>query len=423
MPPEPSNHQHSNVGRAGDAPRGALAGVRVLDFSRLAPGPMATAILADLGAEVIKVEEPGGGRRAREERQLRGEPADTFTEAELERRKLSPFERGKLSIALDLKQDEGRRLALELVKGVDVVVEGFRPGVMARLGLGYEDLHAVNPKVVYCSLTGYGQDGPRRDRVGHDLNYMADSGALSLFADRATGKPIIPPNLVADYAGGSLQAVIGILSALHARVETGRGQYVDVSLSDGVLALLAAEATSYAATGHVPVGGKTRLTGSMAYYDVYETADGRFLSLGCNEPAFFRALCIELDLEHLIERQQDSEPVWQETARQAIQSRISTATLGDWEARFAGKDIAFAPVRTIPEVLDDPHYVHRQLVHRGEDGSPRSARIGSPFHLSETPVVPRFDVPLPGQHTSELLHSIGCNADTIADLIHSGVVA
>lgn len=221
--------------------RGALSGVRVLDFSRLAPGPMATTILADLGAEVVKIEEPGGGRRAREERKLRGEPENAFTPAELERRKQSPFERGKLSIALDLKHDEGRKLALRLAADAEIVVEGFRPGVMARLGLGYDDMAAVNRRIIYCSLTGYGQTGPRRDRVGHDLNYLADAGALSLFADRGSARPIIPPNLVADYAGGSLQAVIGILSALHARTLTGRGQYVDVSLTDGVVALLAPE--------------------------------------------------------------------------------------------------------------------------------------------------------------------------------------
>lgn len=405
------------------SPPGALSDLRVLDFSRLAPGPMATAILADLGAEVVKVEEPGGGRRAREERLLRGEPENTFSPAELERRKYSPFERGKLSIALDLKQPAGRTLALALSENADVVVEGFRPGVMARLGLGYSDFEAVNPRIVYCSLTGYGQTGPRRDRVGHDLNYLADSGALSLFAARGADEPIVPPNLVADYAGGSLQAVIGILSAIHARTMTGRGQYVDVSLSDGVLALLAPEASSYAATGRVPTGGKTRLTGSMAYYNVYETSDGRYLSLGCNEPAFFRELCAELELDGLVERQQDEDPAWQDTVRQAIQSKIGQATMQHWEARFSGKDIAFAPVRTLDEALSDPHYITRGVVRPGGDGNPRSARISSPFRLSETPIAPRFEVPLPGEHTAALLRSIGCTETVIAEFVASGVVA
>ncbi len=418
-----ANQAQGGGGDADVAPRGALTGVRVLDFSRLAPGPMATAILADLGAEVVKVEEPGGGRRAREERKLRGEPENTFTPGELERRKQSPFERGKLSIALDLKQPEGRKLALRLAEDADVVVEGFRPGVMDRLGLGYADMAAVNPRIIYCALTGYGQTGPRRDRVGHDLNYIADAGALSLFADRGSARPIIPPNLLADYAGGSLQAVIGILAALHARTSTGRGQCVDVSLSDGVVALLAPEASSFAASGRVPKGGSTRLTGSMAYYAVYETADGRFISLGCNEPAFFRALCAELGLEELIERQQVDDPAWQQSAREAIQLKIACGTLAEWESRFAPKDIAFAPVRTIDEILQDPHYVERGVVHPGEDGSPRSARIGSPYHLSDTPARPRFDVPLPGADTRSLLESIGVGAAKVDELTASGTVA
>lgn len=405
------------------APRGALSDIRVLDFSRLAPGPMATAILADLGAEVAKVEEPGGGRRAREERLLRGEPENVFSHAELERRKQSPFDRGKLSIAIDLKHPDGRRLALALGESADVIVEGFRPGVMARLGLAYTDFEAINPKVVYCSLTGYGQTGPRRDRVGHDLNYLADSGALSLFADRDNDGPIVPPNLIGDYAGGSLQAVIGILSALHSRTTTGRGQYVDVSLSDGVLALLAPEASSYAATGRVPEGGKTRLTGSMAHYDVYRTSDGRYISIGCNEPAFFRELCAELSLEVLVERQQEEEASWQASARAAIQSKIGQSTLAQWEQRFSERDIAFAPVRTLDEALCDSHYISRGVVHPGSDGDPRSARIGSPFHLSHTPVVPRFDVPLPGEHTAALLRSIGFTDSETADLFASGAVA
>ena len=413
----------SQVGGLAPERSGPLVGIRVLDFSRLAPGPMATAILSDLGAEVIKVEEPGGGRRAREERRLRGEPEGSYSPAELLRRKHNPFERGKLSVALDLKDPVGRSLALRLAEHVDAVVEGFRPGVMARLGLAHSDFESVNPGVVYCSLTGYGQTGPRRDRVGHDLNYLADTGALSLFAPFDSRRPIVPPNLLADYAGGSLQAVIAIVSALYARVSTGRGQSIDVSLSDGVLSLLGPEVAAYAATGRVPVGGRTRLTGSMAYYNVYETADGRYLSLGCNEPAFFRELCATLELDELIERQQDDDPVWQEHARVAIQAKIRQAPLSRWEQVFSEGDIAFAPVRTLDEVLTDPHYNARGLIHRGESGDLQSTRAGSPYHFSDTRVVPWFDVPAPGEHSTMLLSSIGCSSGEIAALMASGVVA
>lgn len=401
---------------------GPLANIRVLDFSRLAPGPFAAAILGDLGAEVIKIEEPGGGQRAREERRLRGDAEGPFTEQELERRRHNPFERGKLSIALDLKHVEGREIALRLVEQADVLVEGFRPGVMDRLGLGYPEVSVINPQLIYCSITGFGQTGPRRGRVGHDLNYLADSGALGLFASGGSTRPIVPPNLLADFAGGSLHALVGILAALFARSQTGQGQHVDVSVTDGVLALLTAEISSYAATGNVPWGGTTRLTGAMAHYNIYMTSDGRYLSLGCNEPAFFRELCEELHLSDLIERQQDGSTAWQEIAKHRIQSQIGQETLQYWEQRFSTKDIAFAAVRTLDEVLTDAHYIERGTICLDDSSDPRTAVTGTPFHLSHTPARQQAVSPLPGEHTVNLLEGLGYTMEAIGVLIRQGIV-
>jgi crotonobetainyl-CoA:carnitine CoA-transferase CaiB-like acyl-CoA transferase len=294
---------------------------------------------------------------------------------------------------------------------------------MERLGLGYAAFQAINPRVVYCSITGYGQNGPRRDRVGHDLNYLADCGALSLFANRQSSKPIVPPNLVADYAGGSLHAVIAILAALFSRVASGRGQYIDVSLAEGALALLGPEIATFLATGSVPKGGQTRLTGAMAHYNVYETSDGRFITLACNEPAFFRELCDVLELGYLIDNQLDPDPTWQNHAFTVIQDKIRRHSLEEWNAMFTGRDIAFAPVRTIDEVLVDQHYIERGLISHQSGGSPRTA-VGSAFHFSDTPVrqVDGEDGQT-GQESLDILLSLGWQRTGIEELVAKGIVA
>ena len=400
---------------------GALVKIRVLDFSRLAPGPMATMILGDLGADVIKVEEPGGGKRAREERSLKNQSPEDQNKEDSKWRTYSPLERNKRSIVLDLRSDHGREIAIKLAKICDVVVEGFRPGVMKRLGLDYDSIRAVNPLAVYCSITGYGHSGPRSMRVGHDLNYLAYSGALSLIGTN-DGKPVVPINLIADYAAGSMQAVIGILAALVARPATGTGQFVDISMTDGVVQLLGVELARFLSTGRIPRAGANYLTGGAAYYNVYETKDGQAITIACNEPHFYRNLCELLELPELIDCQLGNAERQQEN-REIFQRRFRERPLQEWLDLLAGKDIPFAPVLAVDQVLAD-----RQLRERGVFVSLPSEDFGdviqvaSPIHLSETPPSVRSLGPRPGQDSRAILKELGYASSDISNLVTLGVV-
>ena len=394
----------------------ALQDVRVIDFSRLAPGPMAAMILADLGADVVKVEEPGGGRRIRDERELK-----KSSDADEHRwRTLSPLERNKRSIAVNLREPAGREIAFRLMQRSDVVIEGYRPGVMRRLGLDYDAIRTRNPRLVYCSISGYGQEGPRALSVGHDLNYLAYSGALSLIGT-PDGRPVVPINLLADYAGGSLVAVVGILAALIARSTSGRGQFIDVSMADSVVGLLSMEIARLLHTGRTPRAGSTYLTGGMAYYNVYETKDGRFLTVACNEPHFFRALCTALDLEPLSTLQ------FVESAQgqiaDVLAQRFREKTLAEWVGQLDDSLIPIAAVRSLDEVLADPDLRRRRvIVQIGGDGQPSATQVGSPIHLSRTPVQMGWPAPLPGQDTEAIMKELGYDEAIIAQLAHAGVV-
>jgi crotonobetainyl-CoA:carnitine CoA-transferase CaiB-like acyl-CoA transferase len=252
-------------------------------------------ILADLGAEVLKIEEPGAptGRRAE---QAAGQPTQ-WRVAGIDR--YSPFNalnRNKRSLGLNLKADIGREIFLRLADTADVVVEEFRPGVAKRLGIDYDTLRPRNPRLIYCAITGYGQDGPYRQQVGHDLNYIAMAGALGLMGPK-DGPPVIPHNLLADFAGGGMHGAIGVLAALMARERTGRGQFVDIAMADGVLNLQAALLSNYFGTGRVPRRGETLLDGAAPFYNVYQTKDDKWLSIGAIEPWFYANLCKALGHE------------------------------------------------------------------------------------------------------------------------------
>jgi crotonobetainyl-CoA:carnitine CoA-transferase CaiB-like acyl-CoA transferase len=395
----------------------ALEGVRVVDFSRLAPGPMAAMMLGDLGADVVKVEEPGGGRRAQQERALKnGDDSE-----EQRWRAVSPLERNKRSLVLNLRAAEGKEVALQLITRADVVVEGYRPGVMRRLGLDYDSVRTLNSRLIYCSISGYGQTGPKSASVGHDLNYLAYAGALSLIGT-ADGRPIVPLNLLADYAGGSLIAVAGILAALVARSANGEGQFVDVSMVDGVIGLLSVEVARLIHSGKTPLAGKTYLTGGVAYYNLYGTQDGRLLSVACNEPAFFRKLCDVLDLPNLPELQ------FVEEAQAGIAIALTHAfrqkTLSDWMELLDDTQIPIAPVRPLDEVIADPNLHRRKLIVEVEGREhQRVTQAGSPIHLSRTPVNLRWAAPVPGEHTAEILGELGYDATAIARLAEAGVVS
>src|SRR5215217_3996543 len=317
--------------------------IRVLDLTRLAPGPHCTMILADLGADVIRIEEPGGGRRAQMERAR-------MSEAELaEQRRRAAFNahnRNKRSVALDLKQHEAKEAFYDLARSTDVVVEGYRPGVAARLGVDYDTLAAMNPRLVYCSISGYGQDGPYRLVVGHDINYAAMAGALSMIG-AADGPPAIPANLLGDYGGGGMHAAAAIMAALIARERSGRGQYIDIAMTEGVMTLAASAFSTTLATGTPILRGRHRLTGGVPQYQVYACKDGGYLAVGANEPWFFENLCRALGSDEFT-----AEDIAATGARQAqifafFREAFLQRTRDQWWEILKDKDVCVAPVYTL----------------------------------------------------------------------------
>ena len=259
---------------------GVLSGVKVLDLTRLLPGPYCTLLMADYGADVIKIEEPGKGDYIR----WRTPAAEGIGARHL------TVNRNKKSVALNLKTAQGQQIFKQLAAEADVIIESFRPGVMQRLGLGYEDIVQVNDRIVYCSLTGYGQTGPYRHLPGHDINYIGYSGILGLIGEK-NGKPVVPGVQIADIGGGSLMALSGICMALFHRDRTGEGQYIDVSMMDGAITWLYAAMSDYFVSGTVPKRGETRLDGQFAFYNVYETRDGKYMTVGASEFKFWKRLC------------------------------------------------------------------------------------------------------------------------------------
>jgi crotonobetainyl-CoA:carnitine CoA-transferase CaiB-like acyl-CoA transferase len=349
----------------------ALHGVTVLDLTRLLPGGLATMWLASFGAEVIKVEQPGVGDYART-------TAPALFEA---------TNRGKKSVEIDLKDDAGRTKFFGLASRADVVVESFRPGVMDRLGCGCEVLSKTNPRLIYCAITGYGQTGPWRDMAGHDINYIAMAGLLDL-TGAADGQPAIPGAQVADIAGGSMQAVMGILLALQARERTGRGQVVDISMMDGVAAMLPVEISRFQETGVPPERGAGLLTGEFACYNVYRTADGRFLAVGALESRFWANLCRVLGREEWITDQYASS-ARQDEIKRGLYDLFATRTLTDWWAVLRHVECCVTPVRTLPEVLMDVHFAQRPA--------------GMIPSLSGTPAKRCDPAPARGQHNKEVV--------------------
>ncbi|HEX6021118.1 MAG TPA: CoA transferase [Solirubrobacter sp.] len=346
----------------------ALAGIRILDLTRLLPGGFCTLLFADFGADVIKVEDMGAGDYARAD-----PPA------------FAALNRGKRSIQLDLKSDAGREAFLRLVPDADVVIESFRPGVMDRLGVGWDVLREVNPKLVYCAITGYGQEGPLSARAGHDLNYLARTGVLALSGD---DRPTQASVQIADVAGGALMAAFGILAALR----TGKGQFVDISMADGALSLLAMTAAQLIAGGPPPRRGELVLGGRLLCYRPYRCADG-WVSIGALEPKFWAAFCNGVGRPDLIEHQFDAPG---SEAHAQVEAICLQRTRAEWDAFNAEHDCCVEPVLELDEALEDAHVRARGMV--------AGSLLGDPIRLSETPADP-FRGPPPGlgEHTDELL--------------------
>lgn len=389
----------------------ALGGIQVLDLTRLLPGATCTMLMADLGADVLKIEQPGSGDYNRTFEPIARKESGSFL----------LLNRNKRSMTLNLKSAAGREVFLKLASEADVVVEGFRPGVMDRLGLGYDALRAVNPRLVVCAISGFGQTGPLREAAGHDLNYMALAGALQLFGTPETG-PIVPGLSIADVGGGSLMAVYGILAALLARERSGEGQYIDVSMFDGLVTWLAYHGADTLFAGIEPRGGERPFIGSAPCYNVYRCGDGRHLSLGIIEAHFWERLC------DLVERPAWKAEQWPQGAAAATQFRdlstwFATQPLAHWVAHLAAADIPAAPVNGIAEAFEHPQARARELLYTCEHPVEGTIpQLGFPVKFSRTPAEHRLPPPLLGQHTAQVLASVGYDAAAIADMGRDGVV-
>ena len=390
----------------------ALENLKILDFTTLVPGPFATMMLADMGAEVLRIESPTRPDL------LRNMPpfADGQSTAH------GTLNRNKRSIALDLKNPEAVAIAKRLVEDYDIVIEQFRPGVMQRLGLGYEQLHEINPKLIYCSVTGYGQTGPYRDRAGHDNNYLSISG-LNGYSGRGSDRTPIMGMPVADIAGGSLHAVIGILAAVNQRHISGEGQQIDISMTDAMFSLNALFGSTYLSAGVEPTSGSMSLNGG-SFYDYYQTSDNRYLSIGSLEPQFFQVLCQTLGDDELLTlaNQQDSET--QKALRAKLDTIVATKTLAQWREIFKDREACVEPVLTFAEACEYQDSAQREMivdVKTPNGGSQR--QVGSALKLSKS--APEYGVSggAIGQHSSEILADLGFDKDAIATLRSSGAVA
>jgi len=378
----------------------ALEGIRVLDLSRMLPGPYCSMMLSDLGAEVIKIEEISGDPTRRTPPIVDGESAP-----------FSQVNRNKKSIAIDLKRDAGKTIFLKLAATADCVLEQFRPGVVDRLGVGYSHLSEINPRIVYCSLTGFGQNGPHRDRSGHDLNYLALSGVLGLTIDERR-KPVIPGVQVADLAGGMI-AAFAMLAALFAREKTGHGQYIDVSMFDVMLSMLPVPAGNEFGGNHLGVGDKYVLSGAYPFYNVYETSDGKHMTLGALEPKFWANFCRKVGREDLIQRQFDSGERRQNLFEE-VRKIFSAKTRFEWIELMADADCCCEPVLAMDEAFEHPQTVAREMT--GLLTQSKFKYLGPSFKLSETPPTVSHAAPKLAEHTVQLLDEIGISEEARSKL-------
>jgi len=358
-----------------------LAGITVLDFSTLLPGPLATLILAEAGAEVIKIERPGTGDEMRGYAPRFGRDGVNF----------ALLNRGKRSIAIDLKAPDVRARLGPLLRRADVLVEQFRPGVMGRLGLGYDALAAINPRLVYCAITGHGSAGPRAQDAGHDLNYLAETGMLMLSAG-ADGAPVLPPALIADIGGGAYPAVMNILMALQARATSGMGCRLDISMSDNLFPFMYWAMGNGLAAAEWPKPGGELVTGGSPRYQIYRTSDDRFLAAAPLEDRFWTIFCDAIGLAPPF-RDDARDP---RATKDAVASLVRTLPAEEWRRRFAGKDACCAIAATIEEAMRDPHFAARGLF------AWKVAGEGATIAAVPVPVVPEFRAP-PGAATSPAL--------------------
>jgi crotonobetainyl-CoA:carnitine CoA-transferase CaiB-like acyl-CoA transferase len=400
----------------------ALEGVKILDLSRLVPGAFCTMLLGDMGAEVLKIEAPG----------VTGIGNSLGAVSREENRKAAAYyapDRNKRSIVVNLKSEAGREVFYRLCRGADVIVEGFRPGVAKRLKIDYETVSRLNPRIIYCSLSGYGQDGPYHTFPGHDVNYIAMAGVLGLIGS-SERTPAVPLNLVADFAGAALYGALGISMALVARNKTGKGQYVDVAYMDGAMSLMTWFNCGYFFDGSTLKRGESWLHGAYPYYGVYETKDAKYITIGCLEPHFWENLCRFLGkeeyisyhfaLEHTFHKPENEK--WDEI-HSFLERVFLTKARDEWFELLIRNDVPAGKVYTPDEVFSDPQVLHRQMVIEVEHPAlGKVKQVGICPKLSGTPGKVRSLPPLAGEHTDEILQGLGYKRQEIENLRHEGVV-
>lgn len=391
---------------------GPLQGLKVLDFSTLLPGPYATQLLADMGAEILRIESPTRPDLLR------------FTPPMVEDISAGhgSINRNKDCIALDLKNPESTKIVHKLIAEYDIVLEQFRPGVMQRLGLDYQSLSAINPSLIYCSITGYGQTGPLKDRAGHDINYLALAG-LSSFSGRKDTGPILSGTQIADIAGGTHHAVMGILAAVIERSNTGKGQSIDISMSDAALALTTVTGAGFLVDGKPPELSGTWLNGGI-FYDYYETSDGRHLSIGSLEPQFCQPLCQALGHPEWFERAMNYDPEVQQTLKQDFIAAFKTKSFAEWTEIFSALDACVEPVLNLAETVAHPHFQARGMVVDVPLASGKTVQqIASPIKFSGSqPHYPSGGTAI-GKDTEQILSKLGYSPEEIADLKEQGGIA
>lgn len=387
---------------------GALTGLKILDFTTLLPGPYATLIFADLGADIIKISSP-------DKKDIVADYPPYINEEGLSANQ-AWLGRNKKNIFLNLKNKKSIEAVKKLILEYDIIIEQFRPGVMERLGLGYEELKKINPKIIYCSLTGYGQTGPMKNSAGHDINYLARSGNMNYSGRKSTG-PVLTNMQVADIGAGALYSVIGILSAVYYREKTGKGQYIDTAMFDGLIPFHAMDGAGFLVNGIEPIREETRLNGGSAY-DFYETKDNRYLSVGSLEPKFWKNFCECIGCPELIEKTVMPKDISE--MKEKIREKILEKNLDEWLTIFKGKDVCIEPVLNMKEALiEDEQIKARNMVvdvkiAGNEDKYIK--QLGNPLKLSECPIeYEKTGYPL-GYHTQETLSKFGYSSDEIEEM-------
>jgi crotonobetainyl-CoA:carnitine CoA-transferase CaiB-like acyl-CoA transferase len=395
---------------------GVLDGIVVLELARVPPVELPGMFFADMGDDVLKIETP---------------PEHTEDAATQRRAAFAYVNRNKRSLALNMKAPEGQKLFKQLAAKADVIVEGFRPGVMKRLGADYESIKAINPRIVYCSLSGFGHNGPYRDFPAHDGNYLSLAGVLGLIGESGR-KPVFPLNIVADYAGASMHGALGVMFALFARERTGQGQHVDVSYLDTSIALLAATPNMrfFWSDGQAPKRGEGFLGGSYPYYSVYETKDGKLLTIGCTEPWLWANFCKAIDRPDFVKyaRQPDqfvrAANAEELACRDAIEAIIKTRTRDEWYDYLVKADVCVGKVYDPEEMVQDPQVQARDMiveVHHPKHGPVK--QFGQPIKLSDTPAAIKTAAPASGEHTDQVLRDLGLGAAEIAAMREKKIVA